>query len=111
VGVICVKRVSILLIIVALFVGIVGCDSGVPGFTTQYSIKISSTIGGTVTDPGEGILRYDAGTVVNLVAEADRGYEFVCWISNAGTIANVYDATTTITLNKNYYFVTANFDD
>jgi hypothetical protein len=111
VGVICVKRVSILLIIVALFVGIVGCDSGVPGFTPQYSIKISSTLGGTVTDPGEGIFQYPAGTVVNLVAEADRGYEFGAWVTNADTIADVYNAVTTVTLNRNYYFVTASFVD
>jgi len=87
-----------------------GCVSGIPGFTPQYTIKISSTTGGTVTDPGEGLFRYAAGTVVDLVAEADRGYEFVDWVSNAGTIADVYDATTTITLNKNYYFVIADFD-
>ena len=84
-----------------------GCN---PSFTPQYTIKISSTTGGTVTVPGEGRFRYAAGTVVNLVAEADRGYRFVAWVSNAGTIADVYDATTTITLNKNYYFVTADFD-
>jgi hypothetical protein len=104
-----VKRVSIFLIIVALVVGMTGCVSGIPGFTPQYTIRISSTIGGTVTTPGEGLFSYPAGKVVTLVAEADRGYEFGAWTSNAGTIANVYDATTTITLNKNYYFVIADF--
>jgi hypothetical protein len=97
--------------IVALVVGMVGCDVGLPGFTVRYTIRISSTIGGTVTDPGEGLFRYPAGTVVNLVAESDRGYHFVCWTSNAGTIADVYDATTTITLNQNYYFVIASFKE
>jgi len=106
-----VKRASIFLMIVALVIGMAGCVTGIPGFTPQYSIRISSAIGGTVTDPGEGLFRYAAGTVVNLVAESDRGYRFVCWISNAGTIADVSDATTTITLNKNYYFVIASFDD
>ena len=102
------KRASIFLLIVALVVGMTGCE---PGFTAQYTIRISSTIGGTVTTPGEGLFRYAAGTVVNLVAEPDRGYSFVGWTTNANTIADVYDATTTITLNKNYYFVIANFDD
>jgi len=97
--------------IVALVVGMVGCVPGIPGFTVQYTIRISSTTGGTVTDPGEGLFRYAAGAVVNLVAEADRGYRFGCWTTNADIIADVYDATTTITLNKNYYFVIANFDD
>ena len=94
--------------IVALVIGMAGCN---PSFTPQYTIKISTTTGGTVTDPGEGLFRYPAGTVVDLVAEADRGYEFVAWVSNAGTIADVYDATTTITLDQNYYFVIANFSD
>jgi hypothetical protein len=107
--VICVKRVIIFLIVGALIVGVVGCDGdGFGGIVGGYNIKISSTTGGTVTDPGEGLFRYDAGTVVNLVAEPDRGYRFVCWISNAGTIADIYAATTTITVN-NYYFVTASF--
>jgi len=105
-----VKRVSIFLIIVALVVGMVGCVP-IPGFTVQYTISISSNTGGTVTNPGEGRFHYVKGTVVNLVANPDRGYRFVCWTSNAGTIANVYAATTTITLDKNYYFVIANFDD
>jgi len=101
-----VKRASIFLMIVALVIGMAGCT---PSFTPQYTIKISSTTGGTVTDPGEGLFRYDAGTVVNLVAEPELGYEFGAWTSNAGTIADVYDATTTITLNQNYYFVIAHF--
>ena len=104
------KRASIFLLIVTfLVVGMIGCDVGIPGFTARYSITISSTLGGTVTDPGEGLFRYPAGTVVNLVAVPDRGCGFVCWTSNAGTIADIYDATTTITLNRNYYFVIANF--
>ena len=103
------KKVGIFLMIVALVIGMTGCS--VPGFTVQYTIKISSTTGGTVTDPGEGHFRYDAGTVVNLVAKPELGYEFGAWTSNADTIADVYAATTTITLNKNYYFVIASFVD
>ena len=85
-----------------------GCTSS---FIPQYTIKISSTIGGTVTTPGEGLFRYPAGTVVNLVAEADRGYEFGAWATNADTTGGIYNATTTITLNKNFYFAIANFVD
>jgi hypothetical protein len=97
------KRVGIFLMIVVLVVGMTGCG--------EYTIAISSGTGGTVTDPGEGSFRYPPGTVVNLVAEPDRGYRFVCWSTNAGTIADIYDATTTVTLNRNYYFVIANFGD
>jgi hypothetical protein len=84
-----------------------GCDS--PFFTPQYTINIRSTVGGTVTTPGEGLFRFPAGTRVNLVAEEERGYEFAAWVTNADTIANIYNATTTITLNQNYYFVFAQF--
>jgi len=104
-----VKKVGVFLMIVALVVGMSGCVVGIPGFTPQYSITISSTTGGTVTAPGEGFFRYPRGTVVNLVAEPDRGYEFVCWTSPLGTIADIHDATTTMTLNQNYCFIIANF--
>ncbi len=102
------KRASVFLLIVALAVGMAGCE---PGFTAQYSIDISSGMGGTVTVPGEGVFRYEAGSVVNLVAEEDRGYEFDGWISNSGTIANASNATTTVTLTRNFYFVIAHFKD
>jgi len=103
-----VKIAIIFLLIVALAVGMAGCQ---PGFTAQYTVKISSGLGGTVTTPGEGLFRFPAGAVVNLVAEAERSYEFAGWVSNSRTIADASNATTTITLNKNYYFVIANFKD
>ena len=102
------KIAIIFLLIVALAVGMAGCQ---PGFTAQYTVKISSGLGGTVTTPGEGLFRFPAGAVVNLVAEAERSYEFAGWVSNSRTIANASNATTTITLNKNFYFVIANFKD
>jgi hypothetical protein len=105
-----VKRVIIFLILGALILGVVGCSPGGGGIFGGYSVTISSTIGGKVTSPGEGLFHYARGTVVNLVAEPDRGYRFVGWFSNAGTIADVRAATTTITLNQNYWFVIANFE-
>jgi hypothetical protein len=103
-----VKRVIIFLLLGALIAGVAGCSPG--GIFGGYTITISSNIGGTVTSPGEGLFRYAKGTVVNLVAEPDRGYEFVGWSSNAGAIADIHDPTTTMTLNQNYCFVIANFD-
>ena len=104
-------RLGVLLILIALVLGMTGCGVAVPGVTVQYSVTISSTIGGTVTTPGEGLFRYPAGAVVNLVAEPELGYEFAGWTSNADTIADGRNATTTITLNKNYYFIIASFSD
>jgi Leucine-rich repeat (LRR) protein len=74
-----------------------------------YSLQISSTEGGSVTTPGEGTSAYNEGTVVNIVAIPASGYRFVNWTGNVGTIGNVNDATTTITMHDNYS-ITANFE-
>ena len=74
----------------------------------QYDLTISSTAGGSVTEPGEGTFTYDAGTVLDLVAEADSGYSFVNWTGDVTAIANVNGASTTITMNDDYSIV-ANF--
>jgi preprotein translocase subunit YajC len=74
----------------------------------SYDLTTGSTAGGSVTTPGEGTFPYDCGTVVDLVAEADACYEFVNWTGDVGTIADVNDATTTITMNGDYS-ITANF--
>jgi hypothetical protein len=74
-----------------------------------YSLTISSTEGGEVTAPGEGTFVYAASTVVGLVAEPDEHYHFVEWTGDAGTIADVYAAETTITMNDSYS-ITANFE-
>jgi len=75
---------------------------------TQYNLTISSTEGGEVTTPGERTFTYEEGTVVNLVAEADEGYQFVNWTGNVSAIADVNAAATNITMNSNYA-ITANF--
>jgi len=69
---------------------------------TQYTLTISSTEGGSVTAPGEGTFPYDEGTLVNLVAQAEQGYQFVGWSGDVGTIASIEDAVTSITVNDDY---------
>ena len=77
----------------------------------SYDITTDSTAGGSVTTPGEGAFPYDCGTVVDLIAEAEEGYRFVNWTGDIATIADVEDATTTITITMNdNYSVTANFE-
>jgi len=72
-------------------------------FIAQYDLTIDSTAGGNVSAPGEGLFPdYDAGTVVDLVAEAKEGYEFVNWTGDVSTIADVYNAESTITMNGDY---------
>jgi len=77
-------------------------------FVAIYDLTISSTGGGSVTEPGEDTFTYDDGTVVDLIAEAEEGYRFVEWTGDVGTIADVYATTTTITMNGDYS-ITANF--
>jgi TRAP-type C4-dicarboxylate transport system substrate-binding protein len=100
------KTLSTFVITVALIVGLVGCAPA----PTQYNLTISSTEGGSVTTPGEGTgsFTYDEGKVVDLVAEAEEGYQFVNWTGDVDTVANINAASTTITMNDNYS-ITANF--
>jgi uncharacterized repeat protein (TIGR02543 family) len=77
-------------------------------FVAVHSLTISSTAGGSVTTPGEGVYTYDHGTVVGLVATPDAGYDFVGWTGDVSRIARVNAANTTVTVNSDYS-VTANF--
>jgi hypothetical protein len=74
----------------------------------SYDLTTDSTDGGEVTSPDEDTITYDCGMVVDLVATPDAYYGFVEWTGDVDTIANVYAASTTITI-KGHYSVTANF--
>jgi len=95
------RRITFVVIGCLLLIGFT-----LPGCVTEgdqmVTLTISSTIGGSVTTPGEGTFPYDAGTVVDLVAEAETGYQFVNWSDNVGTIADVNAASTTIIMNDDY---------
>ena len=96
-------RAAVFLVMVALIVGMAGCLPAV-----RYNLTISSTEGGQVTTPGEGTFAYDEGTVVDLIAQAEEGYQFVKWTGSVSAIVDVHDATTSISMNGNYS-ITANF--
>jgi len=74
----------------------------------SYALLIASTAGGDVTMPGEGTFVYPMGTVVDLEATPDIGYDFYHWIGDTGTITDVLNPATTITINGNY-MIFANF--
>jgi len=74
----------------------------------KYTLTISSTSGGSVTTPDEGVSTYNAGMVVRLVTKPEKGYRFVNWTGDIDNIANVNAATTVITLHGDYE-ITANF--
>ncbi|MHC4299628.1 MAG: InlB B-repeat-containing protein, partial [Planctomycetota bacterium] len=68
-------------------------------------LSVSSTSGGSVTDPGEGSFQYDDGTVVSIRAAAANNYYFVNWTGtavSAGKVANPNDAVTTVTVDSGY---------
>jgi peptide/nickel transport system substrate-binding protein len=97
-----------LAVMLALSVGLIGCGSEEVPETTEYNLTVSTTEGGKVTDPGEGTFSYEEGEMVTLVAEADEGYRFVNWTGDVGTVGDVADATTTVTMNGDYSIM-ANF--
>jgi|GEM_PF-822033 len=83
-----------------------------PAPIVDCDLTVSSTDGGSVTAPGEGVFTYDADTVVDLVAVADECYEFTGWTGDTEGIADPYSASTTIaiTIGENATrTVTANF--
>ena len=92
-----VPGVSIFLVMMALTVGIVGCDDG---GSEPYTLTITSTAGGSVTTPGEGTFTYDEGTVVDLVATADDGYRFEGWTGDTEGITDPGSHTTTMKLSQ-----------
>jgi len=108
-----VKKVFLIALAIALAISVslIGCTAEAPEIT-EYNLTISNTEGGSVTTPGQGTgsFTYDEGEVVNLVAEPDKGYEFVNWTGDVGTVTNVNAASTTITMNDDYS-VTANFEE
>jgi len=98
-----------LVVALTLSAGLVGCGGEERPERIEYNLTISSTAGGSVTNPGEGTFTYEDGTMVDLVAEPDAGYYFVNWIGDADTIANVNAVATTITMNASCS-ITANFE-
>jgi hypothetical protein len=95
-------------IVLTLSVGIIGCGyEALP--EGQYTLAISSSRCGYVNSPGEGTFVYDKGTVVALVANPVGNSPFVEWTGDVSTIADVQDATTSITMNDDYA-ITATFE-
>jgi hypothetical protein len=75
----------------------------------QCSLTTSSTPGGSVAQPGQGMFIYDAGTAVPLAAQADEDYRFVKWTGDVDAIDDIYAAATGISVSDSCS-VTANFE-
>jgi len=94
--------VGVFLTTSTLIVGMVGCGSG------QYSVTIHHTEGGSAWAPSGPTSDLDYGEVVSIEAWPDICYEFVNWTGDVGTIADVEDGSTIITMHGSYV-ITANF--
>ena len=77
-------------------------------FVAVRNLTVTSSAGGSVTAPGEGVFTYEEGTVVSLAAQAEEDYRFARWTGDVGTVANVASRTSTIVMNGDYS-VTANY--
>jgi uncharacterized repeat protein (TIGR02543 family) len=91
-----------------LIAAMVGCGDGAIAVAVEYHLTIASTAAGSVSTPGEGTFTYEEGEVVNLLAEAEKGYQFINWTGDVGSIDNVNTASTTIIMDGDYS-ITANF--
>lgn len=80
----------------------------VASFVAQCGLTADSTEGGEVIIPGEGTFTYDAGTTVDLVAEAEEGYKFLHWTGDTDTVLDVTASSTKITVGDDCA-ITANF--
>ena len=67
---------------------------------STYTLNVSSTAGGEVTEPGEGSFEYDPDTKVDLVAEAEINHHFVHWNGDIENIDNWLSANTFITMKS-----------
>ena len=68
-------------------------------------MTISSTIGGSVNIPGEGLFEYAPGELVAIEATAEVDYRFVSWTGtavDAGKVAEPLLANTSVTMDDNY---------
>jgi hypothetical protein len=53
-----------------------------------YTVVFSSSEGGSVIDPGEGVFSYSADEWIHLEAKAKPGYEFTAWTGTFYSISN-----------------------
>lgn len=73
--------------------------------TSQCTLTVSFTAGGSVASPGDGAFDYDPGTVVPAAATVNNGWHFLGWTGTAvtaGKVANPTSASTTVTMDDDY---------
>lgn len=92
--------------------GVLFAVAGVAQAQTR-TLTISSTEGGSVVTPGEGVFPYPIYSVVPVQAVADPGYKFVGWTGTAVVYHQVVDphaAETVVKLTTHSKTLIANFE-
>jgi hypothetical protein len=87
-----------------------GANDSLPGTVQitvyrQFTLAVSSSIGGSIVQPGEGKLLVDKGETVQLVAEATSGFVFSRWVGSAvdaGKVADPTASTTEVLVDTDY---------
>ena len=101
------KLILVAVITLLVFAGF-GFEASCTAPATEWRLTISSTEGGSVPIPGEGVFWYSAGQAVVLSALPDPGYQFMGWTGRVEAINDVYQPTTIINMELDYTIV-ANF--
>jgi uncharacterized repeat protein (TIGR02543 family) len=79
----------------------------IPFLLRTHTLSVSVNLSGAgLVYPTGG--EYRTGALVTLTASPARGYMFVNWTGDVGTVASVNATTTTVTMNGDYT-ITANF--
>ncbi len=99
-----VRRIGIVLIVVALVTAIMSC------IPAEYNLTVaaSPSVGGTAVDL-TNFSPYTSGTIVTIQATANAGYLFEGWTAPTGTFADASAATTTFKMPPGHVAVLANF--
>jgi len=84
-------------------------DAFLPSPPVRHGLVITSTVGGNVTEPGEGSFEYDDGSEVGLVAEPAEGFRFLEWTGDVWTVVDTTVAVTSIVMHGDYE-IQARFD-
>jgi hypothetical protein len=84
-------------------------DPLLPSPPVRHDLVLRSTVGGNVTEPGEGSFEYNEGSVVDLVAEPAEGFRFLEWTGDVSTVADVNSGITSIIMDGDYDIM-AGFD-
>ncbi len=76
-----------------------------PKVTLRLTSAPGGGIGNTADIAGEGDYMFDTGKVVAIKAVANPGMQFAGWVGDTAKVADVDDATTTVTMMGNYDIV------